>query len=208
VLGDMVSHAQAGGGTLGFFAFGKGQSGFVSIAQALAPAGAKEGDWIHLTSGRPLPQLSPASRVARLAAFDDAIAFAQLTPETAFEGNRTPSGPLGDVLAEPEIGIVVGKIGAMTGLTTGRLTAFIDRLKIGSGPNGTTVHDLFEVTSGGVFCEPGDGGALVFSYELETMPRPLGIVFATTGYGSTQRAYLLRLPAILERLDLEFAREP
>jgi hypothetical protein len=206
-LGDLIGHRN-GAGSLGFFARRNSRIGFVCIAPAVAPDGAQIGDWIYAKPVGAFVQLAPSSRVGRLAAFTETVAFVELAPQTSWAGNVIDGTPLGDIMTDPDIGAVVGKIGAATGVTTGRISAHMSTVRMQTD-KAIDIPDLIEVTSGTNFSAPGDGGALVFSARAGDARHPVGIILgSSTVVGGSihnpQIVYVVRMSTILSALELEW----
>jgi len=155
-------------------------------------------------------QPSPGTRVARLTAFNGIIAFAELLPDIPWEGNLVEGNEVSQILSPSalEPNTTVRKLGARSGITTGIITAPEMNVSVASGDDKTqAVPKVIEVSgSSEAFCQPGDGGALVFT------PEPLaavGIIIAATEaqWGIPQRVVVLPLSNIMRQFGLTATQE-
>jgi hypothetical protein len=144
--------------------------------------------------------------VARLAAFDGLVGFAELLPDIPWEGNVVREKRINLVQFDPHIGTTVEKLGVKTGFTTGRLSALQVHYQAHVGKKVThELNDMFEITSSGMseFCAPGDGGALIVSVDpIEA----IGILIAATSWdGRQQQALVAPLAYVLRQFELTWA---
>lgn len=190
-IGAPVRHASGDGGTLGFFAQKGAAFGVVSCNHVLALMDAgQNGDQVFGPSSVELrldgdyPRLR--TRTVRLAD----CAFA------AFTNNDRPHDPAqldgaGRLLSTPllpEKEMPVKKIGAKTGLRTGKVVVRdLDGFSVPIGKGlSATFNDVIEIVSDNPkrrFSNSGDSGALVYSDDL----RPVGLLFADTAIGGVFR---------------------
>jgi hypothetical protein len=105
---------------------------------------------------------------------------------------------IGSVPVPPVLGMAVGKSGATTQLTSGRITAIGASINVNYG-GGRVAHfrDQFAVrASSGNFSAGGDSGSVVWTWD--SARRPVGLLFAGGG-GTT---FCNRMDRVLAALDI------
>lgn len=231
-LGCAVAHERGWTGSLGAFVrLGQGpEVGLLSCAHVLARRHrgvARTGDPIQ-HPGSPDPPV-PGNRIGSLsdrfaplvplrgeAALNNVdAAVARLRPGADHLGNRLPDHPclpvpmrgrpLGAPLGPDDLltGTPVLKLGRMTGLTSGIVTALaFENLDVRLGAETyrfAEVHEVAWTPGAGPYSRPGDSGGLVMT---EEGLRPVGLHFcAIEGDGEGARSYVVpwhRIAAILE----------
>jgi hypothetical protein len=210
------------GGTLGVFVWSKDGFGFLTTSSALAARNAKRGDEVFQPSARAAGTLTASNVIGRLEQWTSIredqhsridAAMVALSPEIGTMGNIIPNNhPFSGkrikrylTTDKDLISKSVGKIGAGSGYTEGRVTALMNSLQI-RGPEGSShFDDLYEITSNGeeAFSSPGDSGALVFSTpELV----PLGLIIASARVSDgVQVSYACRLSAIFDFFNVQLS---
>ncbi len=199
-LGLSVGHPVGSLGSIGPFvklAGDPSQIGFLSLAFAIAPKGAQLGDHIHQPGPRDTELLTGETRVAtlvRIAAArpnqenDTDCAVATLDPEIRTIGNVVPDGfpeakrRIEGVALPVEIapGDVVAFLGRSSGFSEGRVkVSDVRDLELQDENSMYRFRLAIEVEGiNGPFCQPGDGGALVFR---RSDARAIGLIFAGAG---------------------------
>ena len=215
-IGDSISHAQALGGTLGFFAVdrGDGYPGIVSANHVIAEADAANiGDSIV----RPATGATGSTKIAELVRYESLCggglkladaAFARLTTGN-YDPSTLPNGALLRVLASSNESVAVGKAGEKSGLTYGRITSFdYDKLLVlgysASLPVVRFENQIeIESTDPSVgFALPGDSGSLVYNDRFHAV----GLLFSRCVAGGTYDnglAYASPISAVLDLLQVD-----
>ncbi|MBY0330575.1 MAG: hypothetical protein K2X49_07885 [Acetobacteraceae bacterium] len=233
-LGCAVANEKGSTGTLGAFVrLDDGREGLLSCAHVLARrrrGPARVGDPIQHPGPPEAPV--PAHRVGSLSdrfaplvpARDNGLknidaAVAILAPGAAHAGNRLPAhdalpaGLRGRVLPAPldseELleGTPVVKLGRMTGLTRGLVTAIaIENLHVGFGSSTDTsfcfsgVHEVAWEPDAPPYAVPGDSGSIVLR---EESLQPIGIHFCSmTNDNGESTSYIVPWTAIGETLGV------
>lgn len=186
----------------------------------LAPKGARPGDFIHQPGPRDLEILTGYTRVAKLGEIAAArqnevnetdCALAILDPSVETIGNVPPAG-------FPESGRMVFGIALPTQLAIGEGAAFVGRTSghsrgriKASRADDLELHDdganytfcgCIEIEGlDGPFCQPGDGGALVYR---ERDAQAVGMVFAGPGPTDAPKiGYVLPIQPALTAMGVE-----
>jgi hypothetical protein len=215
-IGDSISHEQALGGTLGFFATDRadGRPGIVSANHVIAEADAANvGDFIV----RPATGGASPTNIAELVRWiplcggglklADA-AFARLMPNT-FDSKTIPNGTLLQVIGDPRESPMVSKVGEKTGFTYGRITSFdYDKLNVlgySSSLSVVSFENQIEIESADPmvrFARPGDSGALVYN----NLFHAVGLLFARCvagGFYKNGLAYASPLGPVCDLLQVD-----
>jgi len=222
-LGLSVGHPLGSVGSIGPFVKLAGDQtriGFLSLAFAIAPKGAQLGDHIHQPGPRDTELLTGSTRVARLVRIaaarpnqesDTDCAVAMLDPEIETIGNVVPEGfpdaerRIQGVVLPEEIapGDVVAFLGRSSGFSEGRVrVSELRDLDLQDESATYRFRLCFEVEgSNGPFCQPGDGGALVF---CRNDARAIGLVLAGAGpEDGPEIGYVLPIQPALEAAKAE-----
>lgn len=216
-LGLSIGHPLGPSGCLGpFVRLQDGRMGFLSALHVLAPAKARDGDFIHQPS--PVDGLATGeSRIAQLVApaplsetgATVGVAAAVLLPDMEWQGNVLPESQ-GQAIASPsqsafgaeEPVFVIGR----TGVTQGRVRATnLSPLAVMTPQGPATFVDCLELIGlgGQPLTAPGDAGALVCrERDLSAM----AMVFAVGQLADhTEATYALPLAPAMAALGAAWA---
>jgi hypothetical protein len=121
-----------------------------------------------------------------LSTFDQWVAFAELLPNVEWEGNVVEGKRIIEVRPSPARGALVSKLGAKTGLTKGgRIGVRSVHADVFVGAATRRLADVIEVIAeADPFCEPGDGGGLVF---MPDSLEAVGIIVGATSAARNRR---------------------
>jgi hypothetical protein len=221
-IGLSVGHPSGTCGSLGAFVIGpKGQIGFLSTANVLAPARAAPGDRIHQPSAVDI-ELSGSSRIAELSvliarpapgtrdATDAAVAWLIDPPQTSPLNSVPPDMPdAGRVIWLGGRPLAPGDLVAMVGRSSGYSQAIVETvdtvIPVRIARETVDFPGCVAVRSAnGAFTLPGDAGALVWRVEDGLAA---GMVFAAASATIENHplTFILPLGPILDRFSLKLA---
>jgi hypothetical protein len=223
-LGLSVGHPSGTVGSIGpFITFSDGAPGFLSLAFAIAPKGAKVHDYIHQPGPRDVDDVvTGRTRLAELVAIASARPQRESDTDCAVarfldvrDGGRNviPTGfPDGgqriDGCLQPDAvkpGDLVAFIGRTSGFSEGEVkTVLYSDLELLDNAIEYRFRICIEVLGiSGPFCRPGDGGALVFRRKD---CKAVGLILAGSGpEDGPESGYVLPLQPALAAVKVQFS---
>lgn len=116
----------------------------------------------------------------------------------------TPTGattfPISPTTVSPAVGMVVGKSGRTTELTTGTIREFPVSIWVGPYAGGGNAFFAGQIAIEGspMFSMPGDSGSLVWTWDA--VRNPVGLIFS--GGGAGNRSFANTIDIVLNSLDI------